>query len=112
MEHPLIGALLAFLGGAAVALVNHSVNRRALKKKPDALASLSVLRQALSVAYLVLVYLMSRVLPWDMIPLLVGAAVGLTVPAVLLSLRLARLNDGMGKRKTEDASGEGDEADG
>ena len=109
MEQPLIGGLLAFLGGAAVSVLNYRLNLRALRKKPSALASLAVLRQALSVAYLVAVFLLARVLPWGMVPLLAGAAVGLTVPAVLLSLKLAKINDAMSAQAKDESSAKGDE---
>lgn len=93
MDSPIVGGLLAFLGGAAVSFLNYRISLRTLKRKPSALASMSVVRQLLSVAYLVAAFLVSKILPWDYVPMLLGAAVGLTVPSVLLSLRLARLND-------------------
>lgn len=93
MNAPIVGGLLAFLGGAAVSLLNYWINYRTLKRKPAALASMSVVRQLLSVGYLAAVFLLAKVLPWDYMPLLLGAAIGLTVPSVLLSMRLAKLND-------------------
>ena len=93
MDAPIVGGLLAFLGGAAIAALNFYINLRTLRRKPQALASMSMVRQVLNVGYLVAVFLLAKVLPWDYIPLLVGAAVGLTVPAFLLSLYLAKLND-------------------
>ena len=109
MDSPIIGALLAFLGGCAVAVVNDRLNRLALKRKPDALPRMSILREILSVAYLVIVYSLREVLPWELPPLLIGAAVGLTVPSVLLSLRLAKINDELSKKE---ASEKGEDQDG
>lgn len=95
MDAPLVGGLLAFLGGCAVSALNFAINLRALKKHPDRLASLSVVRQIISVAYLAAAYFLGKVLPWGYAPLLIGAAIGLTVPSVLLSLRLAKINDSL-----------------
>lgn len=104
----IIGGLLAFLGGAAVSWLNYRINLRTLEKKPSALASISILRQLLSVGYLVAVFLLSGVLPWGHVPLLVGAALGLTIPSILLSLRLARINDSR-PAGAEPSSGKGED---
>lgn len=93
MGAPIIGGLLAFLGGAAVSALNFWINLRTLRRKPQALASMAIVRQLLNVGYLVGVFFLAKLLPWDYLPLLLGAAIGLTVPAFLLSLYLAKLND-------------------
>ncbi len=111
MDSPLVGGLLAFAGGSAVSLLNYFINLRTLKNKPSALASVSVARQVLSIGYLVLVFFLARVLPWDEVPLLLGAGVGLTVPAVLLAMRLAKVNDSM-KKTRSDTTGKGDDGNG
>lgn len=108
MTSPIIGGLLAFLGGCAVSALNFWINLGALKKKPSALASLSIVRQLWSVGYLVAVFFLARVLPWDIVPLLVGAAVGLTVPAFLFSMRLAKINDSLASGSS-DPSGKGED---
>ena len=93
MQSPVVGGLLTFVGGCLVAYVNYLINRYALRKRPQLLGTLSFVRQLLNVAYFVAVFLLGKALPWDQVPLLVGAAVGLTVPSVLLALHLAKLND-------------------
>ena len=104
MDAPIVGGILAFLAGLCVSGLNFALNLYVLKKSPESLARVSPLRQVLSVGCLVAAYLLSGVLPWGHVPLLVGTALGLTVPSVLLSLRLARIND-------ERAAGAGDPAD-
>ena len=104
MEAPIIGGLLAFLGGAAVALLNFGLNLRTLKRRPAALPYLSVVRQLLNVGCLAAAFFLADVLPWGRVPLLVGAAVGLTIPAILLSMRLAKINDSL--RADADTSSE------
>ncbi len=111
MSSPVVGGLLAFAGGCAVSVLNYFINRRTLEKKPSALASVSVARQFLSIGYLVLVFFLAKVLPWDHAPLLLGAAVGLTIPSILLAMRLAKLNDSM-KKTRSDTTGKGDDSRG
>jgi len=110
MEAPIVGGLLAFAAGLCVSCINYGLNLTVLKKKPQALASMSVVRQTLSIACLVAAYLLSKVLPWEPAPLLVGAALGLTIPSVLLSLRLAKRSDELSAR--EEPSGKGEDLDG
>ena len=105
MDAPIIGAVLAVLGGCVIAVINDRLNRWAIWKKPGLLGSVSVLREMLNVAYLVAVYLLRSVLPWALAPLLIGAAVGLTVPSILFSLRLAKENDAMNAKKKEESDG-------
>ncbi len=111
MEAPLVGGVLAFLFGAAISAVNYAINRTALKKRPELLASMSVVRQALNIGALAAAFFLARVLPWGTTPLLVGTAVGLTVPSVLLSMRLAKENDAL-SAQPEKPSEKGDDAHG
>ena len=67
------------------------------------------MRQIISVGYLVAVFFLVKLLPWDYVPLLVGAAVGLTVPSVLLSWKLAKINDSLSP-ETEDPPEKGADA--
>lgn len=108
VDLPVIGGALAFLGGAAVSALNFWINLRTLKANPSALAYMSVVRQLLNVAYLVAVFFLARVLPWGYTAPLVGAAVGLTLPAIFLSMRLAKINDSLSAR-ADASSGKGEE---
>ena len=111
MSSPFIGGVLAFLAGFAVSGVNYALNLRAVRKRPDAIASLSVVRQALSIGCLAAAYFLARVLPWGSTPLLVGAALGLTIPSVLLSMRLAKINDALSEAAAH-TTVEGDDPNG
>ncbi len=108
MDAPIVGGVLAFLGGCAVSLLNYWINLRTLKKRPAALASMSIVREILSIIYLVAAYRLAGVLPWGHVPLLIGAAVGLTVPSIALAGRLAKLNDAL-SAEAEKTSVKGDE---
>lgn len=108
---PVPAAVLAFLGGAAVSWLNYRINLRTLKTRPSSLASVSVLRQGLSVAWLVIVYLAAGALHLDRMYPLLGAAVGLTIPSILLAVRLAGINDSL-RADEKKSSEKGEESDG
>ena len=90
VNHPLLGAALAALGGGAIALVNARLTGNTARKKPESIGNIFLVRQVLNVGYLVLVYYLSRRWEGSLLPLIIGAALGLTVPSLLLALRLSR----------------------
>ena len=100
MSHSLIGAALAFLGGAVIALLNAWLTGLVLRKKPSVFSSFFAVRQILNIAYLALVYYLSRFLPWGLAPLLLGAAIGLTVPSFFFTARLTKHNDELHKKNS------------
>ena len=93
MTSPIVGGVLAFLAGCAVSALNYWINLQTLKKNPARLAGISIARQALNVGCLIAVFLAAKVLPWGQVPMLIGAALGLTIPALFFAFRLAKLND-------------------
>lgn len=101
MESAWIGAAAACAGGVAVALINDRLSRAVLRRRPALLPSFFAVRQLINVLYLAALYFLSRVLPWGLLPLLIGGALGVTVPSMLLALRLARRNDA---QRQEDAA--------
>lgn len=90
MAQSLPGALLAMVLGIGVALLNYALTRSVLRKKPDRVAAFFSVRQIINVAYLAGVYFLSALLPWNRTVVLLGAALGLTVPSMLLATRLSR----------------------
>ena len=77
----IIGAVITAAVGFLIALLNFIFSKGVLQKKPDKIPTAFIGRQLLQVAYLVLVYLVgSRVKNIDIVFLLVGAAVGMTIP--------------------------------
>ena len=89
MKEILIGGGIALAVGAALAFLNYLFTRKLVKKGISHLAVISVLRQTLNIAYLVAIYFLSRYLPWPVEAMLVGGAVGVTVPSFILSVKLA-----------------------
>ena len=94
----LIGGTVAFIPGALISYLIFRMNLRILKTKPDRLASFSIVRQLVSAGYLFLVFFLSRLLPWSTMSMLLGAASGVTIPAILLAFRLAGINNTENKR--------------
>lgn len=106
MKASLLGAALAFIGGALIALVNDRLTRAAYNKAPERLSRVFPLRQLINLAYLAAVFFLAPLLPWEAAPLLLGGALGLTVPSVLLALRFAKGG------RTEKSAGEGEDKNG
>lgn len=79
MEHWLVGALLAGLGGVLISYLSYLLSRQVLKKKPSLFSAVTVPRQIIQIGYLAVVYFLQPMTPWGLVELLVGAAMGLTV---------------------------------
>ena len=101
MGTSVVGAAVACVAGVLLAALNDRLTRMVLKRNPSFLIPFFVVRQLINVSYLVALYFLSPVLPWDMAPVLIGGALGITVPSILFAARLARQNDAQnGKAKT------------
>lgn len=105
MSREVIGALIAAVLGVGVAVINYLISRYVLQRQPDKYALFSVLRQGLQIGLLVGVYFAARGLSVAVTWPLVGAAVGMTVPMLLLTHRLLHVNDKEKEKKEEDVSG-------
>ena len=89
MPHSIPGLAAAFLGGALVAWLNYLLSRRALRAGGGATA-VSAVRTLCSVGYLAAVYFLAPYTPWERLWMLLGAALGLTVPMAYFTVRLLR----------------------
>jgi hypothetical protein len=90
MQIFLIG-LAAFVGGAAISWVNYLLLRFLLKKKGNAgIGLVSPLRTILSVAYLLILFLIGKKAGLNTTALLIGGALGLTVMLTFFTYRLTR----------------------
>jgi len=90
VENPIVGAFLAALIGAVIAYLNYRISLLILKKSPQLTAYISIPRQFVNIAYLAAVYFAAPFTPWGLMELLVGAAIGITVPMFVLTGRLIR----------------------
>lgn len=89
MELRYIAALIAFLGGSLISLINAIVTAKQISKDKNNPGNVSFVRQILSIIYLVGTYFVVRKLGIEYFLPLLGAAIGLTVPAVLFAITIA-----------------------
>ncbi|MGN1345510.1 MAG: hypothetical protein ACI4V1_01885 [Eubacteriales bacterium] len=94
LNHSIIGAALACLTGIAAAFLNYLVSLVVLRRKPEMLPLTSVLRQFINILYLAAIYFCAPYTPWERIPLLVGAVVGITVSMFFFTYLLVRESNG------------------
>ncbi len=91
-----LGAMLAFVFGGIISFVNYKITGKILKEKPDLVAAGTVVRQLFNVAYLAAVYFLVPYTPFSLIPSLVGAVLGLTLPMFYFTSRLVKSMDKIG----------------
>lgn len=92
MTDILIGGGLALIVGTALSFANYFITKKLIDnpKNNSPVATVSLLRQTLNIAYLVAIYFLSKLLPWPMEAMLIGAATGITIPSVILSVKLSK----------------------
>lgn len=82
--------IAAFALGALLAFVGFLIAKKTILKENGNLPAVSVIRQLLNVAYLVVLFFVAQKTGWDLYALLIGGALGVTVPSFLLTARLVR----------------------
>ena len=105
MELDLIGAVIAFLAGVAVAAANFSLSKWIIKKHSEQFAISSIARQLIQLMFLFAVFLIAPYTRFDEVFLLVGGALGVTLPSFYFTSRLVKLNDSLNKKGEEDLDG-------
>ena len=90
METRYIAALIAFLGGSVISVFNAVLTAKQVVSEHEIKASVTLLRQLLNFAYFFGTWFVSRKLGIDYMLPLIGAAIGLTVPSILLSITIAK----------------------
>jgi len=78
MEHWIVGGVLAALLGVLVSWLTYLMSRKTMTTKPDLMGAMSLPRQMVQIGFLVVVYLLSPLTPWNYVELLVGAVIGMT----------------------------------
>ncbi len=90
MENAFVGGALAFAAGAVIAVSNYLITQKILKSKNGSLGAVSIIRQTVNIGYFVLLYFLAEYLPWDTFPLLIGGALGITLPMLILTPMLMK----------------------
>ena len=104
----IIGAVVVAVVGVGVAFVNYLISKTVLTKIPDKYSATTVLRQIVQIAFLVIVYFISKKTNYDPMYLLVGAVLGITVPMFIFTKKLLTFNETLRskeKRKEEEVDG-------
>ncbi len=97
LTNVLIG-LAAFVGGALVSWANYLLLRLLIKKRGETgVSMISPIRTLLSVAYLLILYMIGRRTELNATALLIGGALGLTVLLTFFTFRLTRGKDAQRK---------------
>ena len=85
-----LGALAGLLWGAAAAVLNMVISKKALEKSNStALLAANLGRMAVDVAALAVVFLLRKVLPFSYEAMLIGTAVALSLVTIFFAFRLA-----------------------
>ena len=90
MSSNYIAAVIAFLGGSLIAMVNALIMAKQVKSESHSLSGISLLRQVISVVYLAAIYFVCRKMSYDNFWPLIGAATGLTIPSIIFSVTIAK----------------------
>ena len=108
MNSDLFGAAAAALVGLGLGALTYILSKYVLQKHPARFSAITVLRQAIQVLYLVLLFLLGDRTPWNKNYLLIGGVVGITLATGWFTYRLVKINE---KSKAE-STGKEDLQDG
>lgn len=101
LNNPFVCALIALLGGVLVSYICYLVMKVFILGNKN-LAAVAPIRQIIGIAYFVGTYFLAKKLGIDVIPTIIGAALGITLPSVVFSSRLVSL---CGKSPSETTAG-------
>lgn len=100
----LVFAVLAFLVGCGILLAEYRIARKALNQSGNRYMMVSTGRMIINVGYLVLLYFLSRKLSLNLIALLAGGALGLTIPNIFFTSRLMKETSAQTSAQTTEPS--------
>ena len=105
MDNSIIGAAIAFTVGIGLSFLNYRLTDIFIRKMPDKFSLVFVLRQTLGVLYIAALYFLAPYTPWDKLYLLVGAALGITIPMFVFTARLITDGNTKSVKKEDDDNG-------
>ena len=109
MNNNIIGAVVVGIIGLFIAFVNYIISKNVLIKSAEKYSLVTVVRQIVQVSFLAVVYFAgTKAQDINPVYLLVGAAIGMTLPMMYFTKKLLSINETLTARITE----KGDEADG
>ncbi len=89
MSGTYIAGLIAFLGGSVISLINALITAKKVNSGSQSVFSGSLFRQIAGIAYMAGVYFLTRHIGMDPLWPLLGAALGLTIPAIFFAVTIA-----------------------
>lgn len=107
MNENIVGAIITFVLGVCIAFLNFLLSKAILTKSPEKYAFSTIVRQITQVLYIVAVYFVSTVAPWDMWYMLIGAVLGVTIPMIYFTHKLIKINDSMIKKDKKEGEDNG-----
>ncbi len=87
MRSWITGAVICFILGGCVALINDRIFRRIASKGHDKAMQAFALRELVDAAYLAAVFFLAPLTPWGSVPMLVAAVLGLTIFMFIFTYR-------------------------
>ena len=96
MGQALFCGLAAFAVGAGIGLINYLISKKILVTMPDRFAISAVFRQVLNVGYLVICYVVGEKTELNLLALLIGAVLGITLTTFYFTYLLLRVNQTSG----------------
>ncbi len=99
------GAAFAFLCGVLVGGVCYLLTKQILRRAPARFSAFSIVCNLIQIGYFLAVYFLAPVLPWDRLPLLIGAALGITASTICFTARLVKFASRLQKPQREHPSG-------
>lgn len=100
----IVSALVACAAGCVISFAEFLLSKYFLLKKEKYFSSVTIIRQFLSIAFLVALYFIGQKTSLNAMYLLVGGAIGITVPSFIFTARLVKANSEASKKK-EDENG-------
>ena len=107
MNSNFVGALIAFAAGALICFGNYLLSEYFLKHKKDKFSAVSLIRQVIQVGYLLAAFFLAGYTPWDRTYLLIGAALGVTLPMLISTYKLLKTNSSDEKINTTEDNADG-----
>ena len=90
MSSNYIAAMIAFLGGSVIAVINALIMAKHVKSESHSLPGITLFRQIISAVYLAAIYYFCRRISYDIFWPLVGGTAGLTIPSVFFAITIAK----------------------
>lgn len=90
MSSNYVAAVIAFLGGSVIAVINTLIMAKHVKSESHSLPGITLLRQIINAVYLAAIYFGCRKLSFDSFWPLIGAATGITIPSIFFAITIAK----------------------